>query len=155
MRGGDAQASLYWLARMIESGEDPLFIARRMIRFASEDIGLANNSALMLMTSVYEACSKIGLPECNVVLAHGVVYLAKSKKNIAVYKAYNYTLEEINLSGSLPVPLHLRNASTKLMKELDYGKDYKYSPEVDDGGQTYLPQGLKSKNFKKLNNFKI
>ncbi len=155
MRGGDAQAALYWLARMIESGEDPLFIARRMIRFASEDIGLANSSALMLMTSVYEACAKIGLPECNVVLAHGVVYLAKSKKSIAIYKAYNYTLEEISQSGSLPVPLHLRNASSKLMKELNYGKDYKYSPEVDDKGQTYLPQGLKSKNFKKLDKFKI
>ena len=152
MRGGDAQAALYWLARMIESGEDPLFIARRMIRFASEDIGLANNSALMLMTAVYEACAKIGLPECNVVLAHGVVYLSKSKKSIAVYKAYNYTIEEINESGSLPVPLHLRNAPTKLMKDLEYGKDYKYSPEVDDSGQTYLPKGLKGKNFKKLSN---
>ncbi len=152
MRGGNAQAALYWLTRMIESGEDPLFIARRMIRFASEDIGLANNSALMLMTAVYEACAKIGLPECNVVLAHGVVYLSKSKKSIAVYKAYNYTIEEINESGSLPVPLHLRNAPTKLMKDLEYGKDYKYSPEVDDSGQTYLPKGLKSKNFKKLSN---
>jgi len=152
MRGGDAQAALYWLARMIESGEDPLFIARRMIRFASEDIGLANNSALMLMTAVHDACAKIGLPECNVVLAHGVVYLSKSKKSIAVYKAYNYTIEEINESGSLPVPLHLRNAPTKLMKDLDYGKDYKYSPEVDDSNQTYLPKGLKSKNFKKLSN---
>ncbi|MDD4188437.1 MAG: replication-associated recombination protein A [Bacilli bacterium] len=152
MRGGNAQAALYWLARMIESGEDPLFIARRMIRFASEDIGLANNSALMLMTAVYDACAKIGLPECNVVLAHGVVYLSKSKKSIAVYKAYNYTIEEINESGSLPVPLHLRNASTKLMKDLDYGKDYKYSPEVDDSSQTYLPKGLRNKNFKKLSN---
>jgi putative ATPase len=152
MRGGDAQAALYWLARMIESGEDPLFIARRMIRFASEDIGLANNSALMLMTAVHDACAKIGLPECNVVLAHGVVYLSKSKKSIVVYKAYNYTIEEINESGSLPVPLHLRNAPTKLMKDLDYGKDYKYSPEVDDSNQTYLPKGLKSKNFKKLSN---
>lgn len=155
MRGGDAQAALYWLARMLESGEDPLYIARRLIRFASEDIGLANNSALMLMTSVYEACAKIGWPECKVVLAHGVVYLAKSPKNIAVYKAYNYTLEEINLSGSLPVPLHLRNAPTKLMADLNYGRDYKYSPEVDDSGQTYLPDGLKSRNFKKLKNFKI
>ncbi|MFA5644055.1 MAG: replication-associated recombination protein A [Patescibacteria group bacterium] len=151
MRGGDAQASLYWLIRMIESGEDPLFIARRLIRFASEDIGLANNSALMLATSAHEACAKIGLPECNLALAQCVIYLAKSKKSIAVYKAYNITLDEINQSGSLPVPLHLRNASTQLMKSLDYGKNYKYTPEMDSSDQKYLPDGLKNPKFKNLN----
>lgn len=150
IRGSDAKASLYWLARMIESGEDPLYIARRLIRFASEDIGLANNSALMIANQAFEACAKIGLPECNLALAQAVIYLAKSKKSIAVYKAYNLTLDEINQSGSLPVPIHLRNAPTKLMKDIGYGRDYKYSPEEDDTGQTYLPEGLKDAKFKKL-----
>ena len=150
MRGGDAKASLYWTTRMIEAGEDPLFIARRMIRFASEDVGLANNSALMLAVSTYEACAKVGLPECNLALAQCAMYLAKSPKSIAVYQAYNATLDEVNQSGSLPVPIHLRNAPSKLMKDLGYGKDYKYSPEVDDSGQAYLPTGLKNKKFKNL-----
>lgn len=150
MRGGDAKASLYWLVRMIESGEDPLFIARRLIRFASEDVGLANNSALMLANSAFEACAKIGLPECNLALAQCVVYLAKSKKSITVYKSYNIVKDEIDQSGSLKVPLHLRNAPTKLMKDLNYGHDYKYTPEVDSRDQTYLPDGLKSKKFKNL-----
>ena len=149
IRGSDAKAALYWLVRMIESGEDPLFIARRLIRFASEDIGLANNSALMIANSAFEACHKIGLPECNLALAQCVVYLAKSKKSIAVYKAYSLTLEEINQSGSLPVPKYLRNAPSKLMKELGYGQNYKYSPEEDDSEQDYLPEGLKNNYFKK------
>ena len=155
IRGNDAQASLYWLVRMIESGEDPLFIARRLIRFASEDIGLINNSALMIANSAYEACSKIGLPECNLALAQCVLYLAKSKKSVAVYQAYNATLDEVRMSGSLPVPLHLRNAPTKLMKNLGYAKNYKYTPVEDDSGQEYLPKGLKSKEFKKIKNLKI
>jgi len=150
MRGGDVKASVYWTARMIEAGEDPLFIARRMIRFASEDIGLANNSALMIANATYDACRNIGLPECSVNLTHCAMYLAKSPKSIAAYKAYNMTIEEISESGNLLVPIHLRNASSKLMKELGYSKDYKYSPEVDDSGQVYLPQGLKNKNFKNL-----
>jgi putative ATPase len=147
MRGGQADAALYYLGRMIEAGEDPLYIARRMIRFASEDIGLANNSALMLMNSVYEACQKTGLPECGVNLAHGVAYLAKSPKNISVYLAYGRVQNEIEASGNLPVPLHLRNAPTKLMKDLDYGKDYKYTPLEDDSKQEYLPDKLKGKKF--------
>lgn len=150
MRGGDAKASVYWTARMIEAGEDPLFIARRLIRFASEDIGLANNSALMIANATYDACRNIGLPECSVNLVHCAMYLAKSPKNIAAYKAYNITIEEIRESGNLSVPIHLRNAPTKLMKDLGYGKDYKYSPEVDDSGQSYLPEGLKNKNYKNL-----
>jgi putative ATPase len=149
MRGGDADASLYYLARMIEAGEDPLYVARRMIRFASEDIGLANNSALMLATATYEACSKIGLPECSVNLAHCAVYLAKSKKSIAVYQAYNEAKDEVETSGNLKVPLHLRNAPTKLMKSIGYGKDYKYSPLEDDSLQDYLPQELKGRKFLK------
>lgn len=150
MRGGDVKASVYWAARMVEAGEDPLFIARRMIRFASEDIGLANNSALMIANATYDACRNIGLPECSVNLAHCAMYLAKSPKSIAAYKTYNITVEEIRTSGNLSVPIHLRNAPTKLMKDLGYGENYKYSPEADDSGQTYLPEGLKNKQFKNL-----
>ena len=150
MRGGDVKASVYWTARMVEAGEDPLFIARRMIRFASEDIGLANNSALMIANATYDACRNIGLPECSVNLAHCAMYLAKSPKSIAAYKTYNITVEEIRESGNLSVPVHLRNAPTKLMKDLGYGENYKYSPEADDSGQTYLPEGLKNKQFKNL-----
>lgn len=147
MRGGDASAALYWLGRMVEAGEDPLYIARRLIRFASEDIGLANNSALLLANATYDACHKIGLPECSVNLAHCVAYLAKSAKSIAVYEAYNLVRREIENSGSLPVPLHIRNAPTKLMKDLNYGKGYKYTPLEDSSNQEYLPEKIKKKKF--------
>jgi putative ATPase len=147
MRGGQADAAVYYLVRMIEAGEDPLYIARRLIRFASEDVGLANNSALMLANAVYEACQKTGLPECGVNLAHGVIYLAKSAKNISAYTAYQAAQAEVAESGNLPVPLHLRNAETKLMKDLGYGKDYKYAPLEDDTGQEYLPDKIKRKKF--------
>lgn len=147
MRGNNADAAMYYLARMIEAGEDPLYIARRLIRFASEDVGLANNSALMLATAAYDACKNIGLPECAVNLAHCAAYLAKSPKNVAVYMAYGKIQNEIASSGNLPVPLHLRNAPTKLMKELDYGKGYKYTPLEDDSEQEYLPAKLKGKKF--------
>lgn len=149
MRGNNADASLYYLARILEAGEDPLYIARRLIRFASEDIGLANNSALMLANSAYDACHKIGLPECGVNLAQAVAYLAKSPKSIAVYNAFNEAVEEVRLSGNLPVPLYLRNAPTKLMKDLGYAKDYKYTPLVDDSKQEYLPDKLKGRKFLK------
>jgi putative ATPase len=132
---------------MIEAGEDPLYIARRLIRFASEDVGLANNSALMLATAVYEACSKIGLPECAVNLAQGVIYLAKSPKSVVAYFAYEKAKAEVESSGNVPIPLYLRNAPTKLMKDLGYGKDYKYTPLVDDSDQEYLPKELKTKKF--------
>lgn len=147
MRGGQADAALYYLARMIEAGEDPLYIARRLIRFASEDVGLANNSALMLATAAYEACAKTGLPECGVNLAHCVIYLAKSPKSVAAYFAYGRAQQEVASSGNLPVPLHLRNAPTKLMKELGYSKNYKYTPIEDDSKQEYLPEKLKGKKF--------
>ncbi|MFA6416830.1 MAG: replication-associated recombination protein A [Patescibacteria group bacterium] len=147
MRGHNADAAIYYLARMLEAGEDPLYVARRLIRFASEDIGLANNSALMLATAAYEACHKIGLPECAVNLAHCVAYLAKSPKSIAVYEAYLSAQAEVQKSGNLPVPLYLRNAPTKLMKELDYGKNYKYTPHQDDSNQEYLPEKIKGKKF--------
>lgn len=147
MRGNNADASIYYLARMLEAGEDPLYVARRLIRFASEDVGLANNSALMLATAAYEACRRTGLPECAVNLAHCVVYLAKSPKSIAVYEAYNNARFEVEKSGNLSVPLYLRNAPTKLMKDLDYGKNYKYTPLQDDANQEYLPDKIKHKKF--------
>lgn len=147
MRGGNADAAVYYLVRMIEAGEDPLYIARRLIRFASEDIGLANNSALMLATAAYEACHKTGLPECGVNLAHCAIYLAKSPKSIVAYQAYESAKKEVETSGNLPVPLYLRNAPTKLMKELDYSKGYKYTPLEDDSGQEYLPEKIKGKKF--------
>ncbi len=147
LRGGSADAAVYYLGRMIEAGEDPLYIARRLIRFASEDVGLANNSALMLATATYEACRHIGLPECSVNLAHCAIYLAKSPKSIVAYVAYQRVQKEIETSGNLPVPLYLRNAPTKLMKELDYGKNYKYTPVEDDSNQEYLPEKLKGKKF--------
>ena len=147
MRGNNPDAALYYLARMLEAGEDPLYIARRLVRFASEDIGLANNSAAMLAEAVFAACKNIGMPECGVHLAHAVVYLAKSPKSIAVYTAFNEVVAEVKQSGNLPVPLHLRNAPTKLMKDLGYGKNYKYTPLEDDSDQDYLPDALKGKKF--------
>ncbi len=147
MRGGDANAAMYWMVRMLEAGEDPLYIARRLIRFASEDVGLANNSALLLANATYDACHKIGMPECGVNLAHCVAYLAKSPKSIAAYQAYNLIKEEIEKSGNLPVPLHIRNAPTKLMKDLNYGKGYKYTPLEDSSEQEYLPDKIKKKKF--------
>ena len=147
MRGNNPDASLYYLARMLEAGEDPLYIARRLVRFASEDIGVANNSALLLADAVLNACKNIGLPECGVHLAHAVVYLAKSPKSIAVYYAFENAVAEVRQSGNLPVPLYLRNAPTKLMRELGYGKDYKYTPVVDDSEQEYLPAALKGRKF--------
>ncbi len=147
MRGGDASAAVYWMVRMLEAGEDPLYIARRLIRFASEDVGLANNSALLLANATYDACHKIGMPECGVNLAHCVAYLAKSPKSIAAYQAYNLIKEEIEKSGNLPVPLHIRNAPTKLMKDLNYGKGYKYTPLEDSSSQEYLPEKIRKKKF--------
>ncbi len=147
MRGGDADASLYYLARMLEAGEDPLYIARRLIRFASEDVGLANNSALLLANACYDACAKIGLPEANINLAHTVVYLAKSKKSISAYEGYMRAQAEVKNSGNLAVPLHLRNAPTKFLEEMGYAKDYKYSPKEDDSEQDYLPKEIIDKKF--------
>ena len=142
MRASDIDAALYYLARMIEAGEDPKFIARRMVIFASEDIGIANSSALMMANEVFRACETIGYPECRENLAHGVVYLAKSPKDRSAYNAYMSALEDVKQHGNLPIPLCLRNPETKLMKELDYGKDYKmYTKE------SLLPEKLKNKKY--------
>ena len=148
MRGGDADAALYWLARMLEGGEDPLYIARRLIRFASEDIGIANSLALPQAIAAYQACHYIGMPECSVNLAQAVVYMAKSKKSNELYVAYGKAAADVKQYGALPVPLHIRNAPTKLMKELNYGKGYKYSPEYDyREEQEYLPPEIKNHKY--------
>ena len=148
MRGSDADAALYWLGRMLEGGEDPLYVARRLIRFASEDVGLANSLALVQAVAGYEACHFIGMPECEVVLAQVVVYLAKCKKSNELYEAYNQVKHDVRGTINEPVPLHIRNAPTKLMKELDYGKDYKYSPDFGyQEEQDYLPERLKGKKY--------
>ncbi|MCX6795396.1 MAG: replication-associated recombination protein A [Candidatus Falkowbacteria bacterium] len=147
MRGGDANAAIYYLARLLEAGEDPLYVARRMIRFASEDIGIANNSALLLANAVYDTCQKIGLPECKVNLAHAAVYLAKSPKSIVAYFGYNKAAEMVVRKGSLPVPLHIRNAPTKLMKNLGYGEGYKYTPLDGKTDLDYLPEEIKNEKF--------
>jgi len=148
MRGSDPDASLYWMARMLEAGEDPLFIARRLIRFASEDIGLADPGALVQATSAYTACHYIGAPECNMILAQAVVYLAKAPKSNSLYVAYEKVKKDIKERGNDPVPLHLRNAPTGLMKDLGYGEGYKYNPDFDGQvDQEYLPEGLKGKKY--------
>jgi putative ATPase len=150
MRGSDVNAALYWLARMLEAGEDPLYVARRLVRFASEDVGLANSKALEQTVAVYNACHFIGMPECNVILAQAVVYLSKCKKSNELYVAYKKAKKDVEQYGNLPVPLHIRNAPTKLMKDLNYGKDYKYSPDFDyKEEQEYLPERLKGRKYLK------
>lgn len=148
LRGSDADAALYWLARLLAGGEDPLYIVRRLVRFASEDIGLANSKALEQAIAVYQAVHLLGLPECNVHLAQLVVYLAKCQKSNALYTAMSSALELAQNTSHLPVPLHLRNAPTSLMKDLGYGAGYQYSPDHDyQESQTYLPQELLGKKF--------
>ncbi len=150
MRGSDADAALYWLARMLEAGEDPLYIARRLVRFASEDIGLANSRALEQSVAAYQACHFIGMPECNVILAQAVVYMAKCNKSNELYTAYGKAARDVREYGNLPVPLHIRNAPTKLMKDLGYGKDYKYSPNFGyKEDQEYFPDKLKGRKYLK------
>jgi putative ATPase len=150
LRGSDADAALYWLGRMLEAGEDPLYVARRLVRFASEDIGLANSRALEQAVAGYQACHFIGLPECNVILAQVVVYLAKCKKSNELYEAYLKVQADVKETMDEPVPIHLRNAPTKLMKNLGYGKDYKYSPNFNyQENQDYLPESLKGRKYLK------
>lgn len=149
MRGNDANASLYWLGRMLEAGENPLYVARRLIRFASEDIGLADPRALEQAVATYQACHFIGMPECNVVLAQCVAYLAEAPKSNKLYRAYKRVQQDIERLPNEPVPIHLRNAPTTLMKELGYGKDYKYTPNFseEEGKQDYLPEKLKNRKY--------
>ncbi len=148
MRGSDADAALYWLGRMIEAGEDPLYVARRLVRFASEDIGLADPNALVQATTAYTACHYLGMPECNVILAQAVAYLSRAPKSNALYTAYGEVQRDIRETENEPVPLHLRNAPTDLMKDLGYGKGYKYNPNFKEPvHQDYFPEKLKGRKY--------
>ncbi len=149
LRGGDVQASIYWLYRMLMAGEDPLFIGRRMIRFASEDVGLADPRALQVAMAAFEAWQKVGPPEAELALAEAAVYLASAPKSNAIYLAEKSVKEEIERSGAQPVPLHIRNAPTALMKKLGYGRSYMY-PHNYPGAwveQEYLPKTIKNRVF--------
>ena len=145
IRGSDPDGALYWLARMVEGGEDPAFIARRLVISASEDIGLANPNALLLANAAFDAVMKIGWPEGRIPLAEATVYLATSPKSNSAYEGINHALELVRQTGNLPVPLHLRNAPTKLMKQLGYGKDYKYDHAYEGHfvKQQFLPDEVK------------
>jgi putative ATPase len=149
MRGSDPDAALYWLARMLEAGEDPLYIARRMIRFASEDVGMADPQALVVAVAAQQAVHFIGMPEGNLALAQAVVYMASAPKSNSLYEAYNKVSEEIKASGNVPVPLHLRNPVTYLMKEQGYGQGYKYAHNYPEHfvEQGHLPEPLKGKQY--------
>ncbi|MDO8341480.1 MAG: replication-associated recombination protein A [Candidatus Woesebacteria bacterium] len=142
MRASDVNAALYYLARMVEAGQDPLYIARRMVVFASEDIGMAQPTALVVANDVFRACETVGYPECQENLAHGVVYLATAKKDRSSYDAYMEALSDVRKLGNLPIPLKIRNPVTKLMENIGYGKNYKkYDVE------SYLPERLKGKKY--------
>ena len=149
IRGSDPQAAGYWLARMVAGGEDPKFIARRLVILASEDIGLANPNALLLANATFDAINKIGWPEGRIVLSECAVYLANSPKSNSAYLAIDNALEAVRKSGDLPVPLHLRNAPTKLMKEMGYHEGYKYAHDYTENyvKQQYLPDGLEGIEF--------
>lgn len=149
IRGSDPDAAIYWLARMIEGGEDPAFIARRLVISASEDIGLANPNAMLLANAAFEAVMKIGWPEGRIPLAEATIYLATSPKSNSAYMAINDAIQCVKQSGNQPVPLHLRNAPTQLMEELGYHEGYKYPHDYEGHyvEQQYLPDALKSKKF--------
>lgn len=149
IRGSDPDAGIYWLARMIAGGEDPEFIARRLVILAAEDIGLANPNALLLANTTYDIIHKIGMPEGRIPLAECVIYLATSPKSNSAYKAIDAALAEVNRSGDLPVPLHIRNAPTSLMKKMGYGVDYKYAHDYPGNFviQQFLPDAIRSTRF--------
>jgi len=160
LRGSDPDASLYWLGRMIEAGEDPLYIVRRLIRFASEDVGMADPQALLVCVAAQQAVHFVGLPEANLALAQAVVHLATAPKSNALYEAYSRVQEDVQQTRNDPVPLQIRNSPTQLMKDLDYGKDYKYAHDyykdmqIDDAErppamqvQEYLPESLKGHRY--------
>ena len=149
MRNSDVQAAIYWLARMLEAGEDPLYVARRLIRFASEDIGMADSRAVEITTAVFDACHDIGMPECSVHLTHAVTYLSLAPKSNALYLAYEKAKQDALSEIAEPVPLQLRNAVTGLMKQLDYGKGYEYAHESEDKLTTMvcLPKSLQGRVY--------
>ena len=154
IRGSDPNGSVYWLARMIEGGEDIKFIARRMIILASEDIGLANPNALVLANSTFQSISIVGLPESRIILSQCAIYLATSPKSNSIYNAINNAQENIKKTGNLPIPIHLKNAPTKLMKELNYGKEYLYSHDFENNfiKQEFLPDEINKNIFYKPGN---
>ena len=154
IRGSDPNGSVYWLARMIEGGEDIKFIARRMIILASEDIGLANPNALVLANSTFQSISIVGLPESRIILSQCAIYLATSPKSNSVYNAINNAQNNIKKTGNLPIPIHLKNAPTKLMKELNYGKEYLYSHDFENNfiKQEFLPDEINKNIFYKPGN---
>lgn len=149
VRGSDPNAAVYWLARMLEGGEDIKFIARRMVILATEDVGLANPNALLMANTCFDAVHKIGMPEARIIMSECAIYLATSPKSNSAYEAINQALAEVQNSGDLPVPLHLRNAPTKLMKQLGYGAEYKYSHSYDGNfsEQDYLPDKIRNKKL--------
>ncbi len=149
LRDSDPDGSLYWLGRMLESGEDPLYIVRRLIRFASEDVGNADPQALGLTVAAMQACHFVGMPECELALAQAVTYLAAAPKSNSLYAGYGQVKADVRQYGALPVPLHIRNAPTRLMKELGYGKDYKYAHNFEGHivDQEHLPEKLKGRKY--------
>ncbi|KAJ4339429.1 DNA-dependent ATPase mgs1 [Ascochyta clinopodiicola] len=157
IRGSDADAALYYLARMLQSGEDPRYIARRLVVVASEDVGLADNTMLSLATATYDACEKLGMPECRINLAHCVTALSLARKSTRAYRGLNAAMQVLNEPGiaALPIPHHIRNAPTRLMKEMGYGEGYKYNPEYLDGRvkQEYLPAALRGRSFLDTSDF--
>jgi putative ATPase len=149
VRGSDVDASLYWLARMLESGEDPMYLARRMVRMAVEDIGLADPNALVIAINARDTYHFLGPPEGELALAECILYLATAPKSNHIYTAFNKVRETVRNNPSEPVPLHIRNAPTNLMKDLGYGKDYRYAHDYEDAYvyQEYLPESLRDKKF--------
>lgn len=153
MRSSNPDAAAYWVGRMLSGGEDPLYVARRLLRFASEDIGNADPNALILANNVYESCQKIGMPECEVFLIQLAIYLAKAPKDNTAYKVENLVKQDIEKYGNLPVPMHIRNAPTKLMKDLGYGKGYEYDHDLESkkSKQQCMPDKLKNRKYLKNN----
>jgi putative ATPase len=149
LRDSDPDGSLYWLGRMLEAGEDPLYVARRLIRFASEDIGLADPQALTQAVAAQQAAHFIGMPEANLALAQAVVYLATAPKSNALYAAYSTVQEDVERTRADPVPLHLRNAPTPLMRKIGYGKGYRYAHDYEEGQveQQHLPDAIKDRTY--------
>jgi putative ATPase len=153
MRSSNPDAAAYWVGRMLSAGEDPLYVARRLLRFASEDVGNADPNALTLANNVYESCQKIGMPECEVFLIQLAIYLAKAPKDNTAYAVENLVKQDIEKYGNLPVPLHIRNAPTKLMKNIGYGKGYEYDHDLESkkSNQQCMPDKLKNRKYLKSN----
>lgn len=149
LRSSNPSGGIYWVTRLLEAGEDPLYIARRLLRFASEDIGNATPTALLLANATYDTCAKLGMPECALALIQLTEYLARSPKSNAVYTAYNSAQKDVRKYGNLPIPLHLRNAPTELLKELDYGKNYEYDHDLANGqsSQQIMPDELVDRDY--------